>query len=53
VLPLSPGRAELYGFEYVHHGTLSLFAALDVATGRVEGKTAARYTSAEFLTFLD
>jgi transposase len=53
VLPLSPGRAERHGFEYVRHGTLSLYAALDVATGRVEGKTAARHTSAEFLTFLD
>lgn len=34
VLPLSPGRAERHGFEYKRNGTLSLFAALDVATGR-------------------
>jgi hypothetical protein len=27
VLPLSPGRAERYGFEYYRHGTLSLYAA--------------------------
>ena len=40
VLPLSPGRAERHGFEYYRHGTLSLYAALDVKTGRVEGKTA-------------
>ncbi len=53
VLPLSPGRAERHGFEYVRHGTLSLFAALDVATGRVQGMTAPRHTSANFLTFLD
>jgi hypothetical protein len=42
VLPLSPGRAERHGFEYYRHGTLSLYAALDTATGRVHGKTAAR-----------
>lgn len=53
VLPLSPGRAERHGFEYVRNGTLSLYAALEVATGRVEGRTAARHTSAEFRTFLD
>ena len=52
VLPLSPGRAERHGFEYYRHGTLSLYAALDVKTGKVEGKTAKRHTSAEFLTFL-
>jgi transposase len=40
VLPLSPGRAERHAFEYYRHGTLSLYAALDVNTGRVEGKTA-------------
>ena len=40
VLPLSPGRAERHGFEYHRHGTLSLYAALDVKTGKVEGKTA-------------
>src|SRR5487761_951759 len=38
VLPLSPGRAERHGFEYYRHGTLSLYAALDTATGRVHGK---------------
>src|SRR5438034_6986982 len=52
VLPLSPGRAERHGFEYYRHGTLSLYAALDVKTGKVEGKTAKRHTSAEFLVFL-
>jgi len=52
VLPLSPGRAERHGFEYYRHGTLSLYAALDVKTGKVEGKTARRHTSAEFLVFL-
>ena len=53
VLPLSPGRAERHGFEYKRTGTLSLYAALEVGTGRVEGMTAKRHTSAEFLRFLD
>src|SRR3989442_11138887 len=53
VLPLSPGRAERHGFEYVRHGTLSLYAALYVGTGEVEGMTAARHTSADFVAFLD
>src|SRR6266853_2887657 len=52
VLPLSPGRAERHGFEYYRHGTLSLYAALDVKTGKVQGKTAERHTSAEFVGFL-
>ena len=36
-----------------NHGTLSLYAALDVQTGKVLGKTAARHTSDEFVAFLD
>lgn len=52
VLPLSPGRAERHGFEYKRNGTLSLYAALEVATGRVEGMTVRRHTSAEFVRFL-
>lgn len=52
VLPMSPGRAERHGFEYYRHGTLSLYAALDVRSGKVHGKTAARHTSDEFVHFL-
>jgi len=52
VLPLSPGRAERHGFEYHRHGTLSLYAALETATGRVHGKTAGRHTSQDFVAFL-
>jgi transposase len=52
VLPMSPGRAERHGFEYYRHGTLSLYAALDVKSGKVHGKTAARHTSDEFVGFL-
>src|ERR1700675_936786 len=53
VLPLSPGRLERHGFEYRRNGTLSLYAALDVKTGKVQGKTAERHTSAEFVDFLE
>src|ERR1700693_5405520 len=52
VLPLSPGRLECPGFEYYHHGTLSLYAALNTRNGAVVGKTAARHTSQEFVAFL-
>jgi transposase len=52
LLPLSPGRAESHGFEYKRNGTLSLFAALNTATGEVLGKTAPRHTSAQFVAFL-
>ena len=53
VLPLSPGRAERHGFEYVRHGTLSLYAALEIGTGHVEGMPVERHTSAAFVRFLD
>jgi len=49
---MSPGRAERHGFEYYRHGTLSLYAALDVRSGKVHGKTGARHTSDEFVDFL-
>jgi len=52
VLSLSPGRAERHGFEYYRHGKLSLYAALDTATGEVLGRTVSRHTSAEFVEFL-
>ena len=53
ILPLSPGRAERHGFEYVRHGTLSLYAALETQSGLVLGKTAERHTSDEFVAFLE
>jgi transposase len=52
VLPLSPGRAERHGFEYYRHGTLSLYAAVDVKTGEVIGETTDRHTSDDFVRFL-
>ena len=53
MLPLSPGRLERHGFEYRRNGTLSLYAALEVKTGKVQGKTAERHTSSEFVDFLE
>lgn len=51
-LPFSPGRAERHGFEYIRHGTLSLYAALNTQSGEVIGKTSDRHTSAQFVAFL-
>jgi transposase len=53
VLPMSPGRAERHGFEYIRNGTLSLYAALETKSGTVIGKTAERHTSEEFVAFLE
>ncbi len=53
MLPLTPGRAERHGFEYVRHGTLSVLAAFDTRSGEVFGKTVKRHTSAEFVAFLE
>jgi hypothetical protein len=52
-LPLSPGRVERHGFEYKHNGTLSLYAALNTNSGKVQGKTYARHTSRHFVDFLE
>jgi transposase len=53
IQPPLPGRAEKASHDYVRHGTTSLFAALDVATGRVIGECCRRHRHQEFLTFLD
>ena len=52
MLPLAPGMAERRTHDYKRHGTTSLFAALDVATGRVIGELHRRHRSKEFLAFL-
>jgi transposase len=53
LLPMRPGQVERRSHDYKRHGTTSLFAALDVATGRVIGKCFARHRAAEFRRFLD
>ncbi len=52
VLPMMPASPEKQTHTYVRHGTTSLFAALDVATGRVVGKCRRRHRSTEFVKFL-
>ena len=53
LLPLEPGKPERHTPDYARHGTTSLFAALNVATGEVIGKCHRRHRSREFLKFLD
>jgi transposase len=53
LLPMTPGQAERGTHDYVRNGTTSLFAALDVATGRVIGKCYRRHRQQEFLKFLN
>lgn len=52
-LPMKPGHARTRTHDYRRHGTTCLLAALDVATGKVVGRTAGRHRSAEFTAFLD
>lgn len=52
LLPMRPGQVERRSHDYTRHGTLSLFAALDAATGKVMGRCFARHRGSEFLKFL-
>ena len=53
VLPLRPGQPERHAHDYIRHGTTTLFAALDVRTGRVLGECHPRHRAREFRRFLD
>ena len=50
---MRPGQVERRTHDYIRHGTTSLFAALDVATGEVIGRCIARHRATEFGNFLD
>jgi transposase len=52
ILPLRPGLPERATHDYVRHGTTTLFAALEVATGKVTDACYDRHGKAEFLDFL-
>ena len=52
ILPLAPGIPERRTHDYMRHGTTTLFAALDIATGEVIGELHRRHRSGEFLQFL-
>lgn len=51
-LPMQPGHAEQRTHDYVRHGTATLFAALEIATGKVTGLCKQRHRHQEFLVFL-
>jgi transposase len=53
MLPMRPGQLERRTHDYKRHGTTSLFAALDLKTGRVIGQLHRRHRSLEFRRFLD
>ncbi|MDF3143453.1 MULTISPECIES: IS630 family transposase [unclassified Streptomyces] len=53
VLPMVPGTPERRSFDYVRHGTVDLFAALNTATGKVIGKLSAQHRAVDFRDFLD
>lgn len=52
LLPMRPGQVERRTHDSTRHGTLSLFAALDAATGKVIGRCYPRHRGREFLSFL-
>lgn len=53
VFPMRPGQPERRSHDYTRHGTTSLFAALDIATGQVIGQCYPRHRAEEFRQFLD
>jgi len=53
VFPMRPGQPERRSHDYARHGTTSLFAALDIATGTVIGQCYPRHRAQEFRQFLD
>ena len=52
LLPMGLGYVEGVTHDYVRHGTTTLFAALDIATGKVVGQCKPRHRHQEFLQFL-
>ena len=52
-LPTRPGKVERREFEYRRHGTLTLIAAFDVASGTVTGRLGETRTAEDFAAFLD
>lgn len=52
MLPIQPGQIERRTHDYKRHGTTTLFAALDIATGQVTAAVKPRHRHQEFLAFL-
>jgi transposase len=53
LLPMRPGQIERRTHDYERHGTTSLFAALEMASGKVIGECHRRHRAVEFRRFLD
>lgn len=53
LLPMRPGQAERRTHDYKRNGTTSLFAALDLASGKVLGRCYRRHRATEYRRFLD
>jgi len=53
LLPMRPGQPERHTHDYVRHGTTSLFAALEVKSGKIIGQCHQRHRAIEFRKFLD
>ena len=52
VLPMQPHLIERRSADYVRHGTTTLFAALNTATGKITARCQSRHRHEEFLVFL-
>jgi len=52
LLPMRPGQVERRTHDYTRHGTRSLYAAFDIATGKVIGRVTRRHRAQEFIAFL-
>jgi hypothetical protein len=52
MLPLRPGQIERRTHDYKRHGTTSLYAAFDILTGKLIGRTTKQHRAKEFLDFL-
>jgi len=53
ILPMLVGTPERRSHDYVRHGTTSLFAALDMVSGKVIGSLHRRHRASEFKAFLE
>ncbi len=53
LLQLGPRQVEKHTHDYVRHGTTSLYAAFDITTGRVIGRTNQKHRAKEFISFLN
>ena len=52
LLQLRPGQIERRTHDYKRHGTLNLYAALEISTGKVLGRVTRKHRAAEFIDFL-